>query len=379
MSKFLKACHVISRIFLYISLICVILFYVFRPELLVIAQGIAPGKEAGVWLAITTAVAISAVMFSAAELAFKSLTDNDFMITLSSSILEPAYGHFDISDKRYSKTSKGEFAFTQKLRDITDEKERVMYELAWEKQNNKRLQKKTAWNKIVMLVFFIAGFLFILFPAVYRLLIKEPMILDQGAIGRYFPFVALLLTVMIVLEVGDNRGLSRRLDTILSLRSRSDELYERPALPASNPVVTVNPTQAAAPIPAADPVPVAYPVPAEPSSSAEEKKSKKKKREHRKENGETVAVEAEAVEQETESVPEQVVSAPASVSVSDPEPVTPEENWTPEEAAWSGVPEPEWTPEPAWTGVPESSDAGEQPESSTFVNLTPDEGASAED
>ena len=355
MSKFLKACHVISRIFLYICLIAVILFYVFRPELMVIAQETAPGAEDGAWLAITTAAAIAAVMFAAAELAFKSLTDNDFMITLSSSILDPAYRHFDLSDRRFSKTSKGEFDFTQKLRDVTDEKERILYELAWEKQNNKRLQKKTVGNKIVMFVFFVAGVLFFLSPVLFLLLVKQPLILEPGTVGRYFPFVALLLTVMIILEVGDNRGLNRRLDTILSLRTRSDDLYERPALPAAYPVVIANPTQAAAPIPAAEPAP------AEPTVPAESKKWKKKKHERRKGSEEDVTNSAETVQ--SEPVPEQVVNPPAAAAVSDPEPVQTEEIWT---------------PEPVWSGVPEELEATEQPQGSTFVNLTPDEEASAE-
>ena len=167
MRKFLKTSHVISRIFLYLSVIGVLLLYFFKPGVMNLMQQFVPTADTGAWLALVTTLSIAAVMFAASELAYKSLTDNEFMITLSTSILETVYGRYDLSDRRFSKPAKGEFEFNQGLRDVTDETERVMHELSWEKQNNKALQKKTIGNMIVALIFFIAGLVFFFCPAVW--------------------------------------------------------------------------------------------------------------------------------------------------------------------------------------------------------------------
>ena len=294
MRKFLKTSHVISRIFLYLSVIGVLLLYFFKPGVIGLAQKLIPTANTGAWLALVTTLSIAAVMFAASELAYKSLTDNEFMITLSTSILETTYGRYDLSDRRFSKPAKGEFEFNQGLRDVTDEKERVMYELAWEKQNNKALQKKTVGNMIVALIFFIAGLVFFFCPVVWYPITKSLMSFETGTVMDYFSLVAVILTLFIIFEIGNNQGPIRRLNTILSIRSRSDELHEKPVLPASRPEAFYANTAPAAP---------AYeaPKPAAP-------------------------------------VAEHVVAAPVSTPVSAPEPVKPEETWTPE-PAWTGVPE----------------------------------------
>ena len=209
------------------------------------------------------------------------------MITLSTSILETAYSRYDLSDRRFSKPAKGEFEFNQGLRDVTDERERVMYELSWEKQNNKALQKKTIGNMIVALIFFIAGLVFFFCPAVWYPISKGLMSFKTGTVMDYFSLVAIILTLFIIFEIGNNQGPIRRLSTILSIRTRSDELNEKPVLPASRPEAFY---ASAAP---------AYeaPKPAAP-------------------------------------VVEHVVTSPVSA----PEPVKPEETWTPE-PSWTGVPE----------------------------------------
>ena len=83
MRKFLKTSHVISRIFLYLSVIGVLLLYFFKPGVIGLAQKLIPTANTGAWLALVTTLSIAAVMFAASELAYKSLTDNEFMITLS--------------------------------------------------------------------------------------------------------------------------------------------------------------------------------------------------------------------------------------------------------------------------------------------------------
>ena len=291
MRKFLKTSHVISRIFLYLSVIGVLLLYFFKPGVISLVQQFIPTADTGAWLALVTTLSIAAVMFAASELAYKSLTDNEFMITLSSSILETTYGHYDLSDRRFSKPARGEFEFNQGLRDVTDEKERVMYELSWEKQNNKALQKKTIGNMVVALIFFIAGLVFFFCPAVWYPIAGGLMSLETGTVMDYFSLVAIILTLFIIFEIGNNQGPIRRLSTILSIRSRSDELSEKPVLPASRPEYVYN---SAAPVYEA-------PKPAAP-------------------------------------VAEHVAATPVSAPVTAPEPVKPEETWSPE-PAWTGVPE----------------------------------------
>ena len=286
MRKFLKTSHVISRIFLYLSVIGVLLLYFFKPGVMNLLQQFVPTADTGAWLALVTTLSIAAVMFAASELAYKSLTDNEFMITLSSSILETVYGRYDLSDRRFSKPAKGEFEFNQGLRDVTDETERVMYELSWEKQNNKALQKKTIGNMIVALIFFIAGLVFFFCPAVWYPVTGGLMSLNTGTVMDYFSLVAILLALFIIFEIGNNQGPIRRLSTILSIRSRSDELNEKPVLASRPEAFYTN----AAPVYEA-------PKPAAP-------------------------------------VVEHVVTSPVSA----PEPVKPEEAWTPE-PAWTGVPE----------------------------------------
>ena len=293
MRKFLKTSHVISRIFLYVSVIGVLLLYFFKPGVISLVQQFIPTADTGAWLALVTTLSIAAVMFAASELAYKSLTDNEFMITLSSSILETTYRRYDLSDRRFSKPAKGEFEFNQGLRDVTDEKERVMYELSWEKQNNKALQKKTIGNMIVALIFFIAGLVFFFCPVVWYPITKGLMSFETGTVMDYFSLVAVLLTLLIIFEIGNNQGPIRRLSTILSIRTRSDELNDKPVLPASRPDVFYANAAPAAPMYEA-------PKPAAPA--------------------------------------EHVVTAPVSA----PEPAKPEETWS---------------PEPAWTGVPEETDA----------------------
>ena len=275
MRKFLKTSHVISRIFLYVSVIGVLLLYFFKPGVISLVQQFIPTADTGAWLALVTT------------------PDNEFMITLSSSILETTYRRYDLSDRRFSKPAKGEFEFNQGLRDVTDEKERVMYELSWEKQNNKALQKKTIGNMIVALIFFIAGLVFFFCPVVWYPITKGLMSFQTGSVMDYFSLVAIILTLLIILEIGNNQGPIRRLSTILSIRTRSDELNDKPVLPASRPdVFYANAAPAAAVYEA--------PKPAAPA--------------------------------------EHVVTAPVSA----PEPAKPEETWS---------------PEPAWTGVPEETDA----------------------
>ena len=169
---------------------------------------------------------------------------------------------------------------------MTDERERVMYELSWEKQNNKALQKKTIGNMIVALIFFIAGLVFFFCPAVWYPISKGLMSFKTGTVMDYFSLVAIILTLFIIFEIGNNQGPIRRLSTILSIRTRSDELNEKPVLASRPEAFYTN----AAPVYEA-------PKPAAP-------------------------------------VVEHVVTSPVSA----PEPVKPEEAWTPE-PAWTGVPE----------------------------------------
>ena len=237
MRKFLRTSHVISRVFLYVCVIGVLLLYFFKPGVIGLAQKLLPDTDSGAWLALVTTLSIAAVMFAASELSYKSLTDNEFMILLSSEVLKPAYGRYDLSDKRFSKPEKGEFDFNASLRDVTDEKERVMRELAWERQNSKKLQKKTVGNKIVTLFFFIAGLVFFFYPILFYPITHRLMSFSAGSLMDYFSM------------------------------NRSDDLSEKPALPAVKPEPAYSSPAPVyeAPKPAASVSPVeSAPAPAEP-------------------------------------------------------------------------------------------------------------------
>ena len=267
MRKFLRTSHVISRVFLYVCVIGVLLLYFFKPGVIGLAQKLLPDTDSGAWLALVTTLSIAAVMFAASELSYKSLTDNEFMILLSSEVLKPAYGRYDLSDKRFSKPEKGEFDFNASLRDVTDEKERVMRELAWERQNSKKLQKKTVGNKIVTLFFFIAGLVFFFYPILFYPITHRLLSFSAGSLMDYFSIVALILAVVIIFEIGNNQGQARRFNTILSIRNRSDDLSEKPALPAVKPEPAYSSPAPVyeAPKPAASVSPVeSAPAPAEP-------------------------------------------------------------------------------------------------------------------
>ena len=316
MRKLLNTIHILARIFLYLSVIGVLLLYFFKPGILEAVQKIVPTANTGAWLAEVTALSIAAVLFAVAELAYKSLLDNEYRVLLSSSVLKPAFDRYDLSDKRFTKTAKGEFDFNASLRDVTDVKERVMQELAWERQNCRKLQKKTIGNKVFALLFFVAGLVFVIYPIVHYLITRTLLTLAVGTVLDYGSLVALILTIAIVFEIGNNQGQIRRLNTILSIRGRSDELSEKPpVLPAVQPEPAVYSAPAPyvyeAPKPAAPSVPVAEPAPAAPAMP--------------------------------------VVPA---------EPVKPEEPWK---------------PEPVWSGVPEEPKIEEKPQESPFVNLTPEE------
>ena len=188
-----------------------------------------------------------------------------------------------------------------------------MQELAWERQNCRKLQKKTVGNKVFALLFFVAGLVFVIYPIVHYLVTRTLLTLTVGTLLDYGSLVALILTVAIVFEIGNNQGQIRRLNTILSIRSRSDELSEKPPV-----------------LPAVQPEPVVYSAPA--------------------------PYVYEAPKPATPSVP---VAEPAPIA-----PAVPVEAVKPEEP---------WKPEPVWSGVPEEPKAEDKPQESPFVNLTPEE------
>ncbi len=326
MSKFAKTCHVIARLFVYLCVILVLLLYFFKPGVLEWAQTIFPAADNGSWLVVVTTLSIAAVLFATSELAFKGLQDNEFMATLSTSVLKPAYENFDLSDKRFSKAVKSERELNETLRDISDGKERVMQELAWEKQNSRKLQKRAVGNKIVVLFFLLAGLAFFLYPVVFYLLTKRLPWVQSGTVLDYFSIVALILTMVIVLECGNNQGLLRRLNTILGIRGRSDDISESEAAADTVAAAPVYLYSAPAPVTV---TPVSSPVAAAATTAG-------------------AAVSEESV-QEAAAAPT-AAAAPATT-------LPPEEIWHPEN----------------WSGVPEEAAAENESSDTSFIHLTPEE------
>ena len=235
---------------------------------------------------------------------------------LSSSILKPAFDRHDLSDKRYHKTAANELDFNASLRSISDVRERTLQELAWEKKNNKQLQKKTVGNGIVSLVFFVLALLFLVYPVVMYFLNGQVLKLPGLDILAYVAVAAVVLTFIIIFDYTGYQKALRRLNTVLSIRSRCDEIFEaertdliRPkplAAYAEAPVPAEGPTM---PAPAAEPE--AAPVPKTPAPVIMPEE-----------------VPAEVPEKTEEASPESAEpeAAPAEVKETVFESLTPEEN-----------------------------------------------------
>ena len=328
MNKFLKTCHIISRVFVYLCVILVLLLYFFKPGIMEWAQTVLPAVDNSTWLAVVTALSLAAVLFATSELSYKSLQDNEFLATLSSSLLQPAFEQFEINDGKAGKTVKSERELNENLRDISDGKERVVQELAWEKQHSKTLLKRTLGNKVASLFFLVAGLAFFLFPVVYYLVTKRLFGLESGTPLDYVSIVALILTMVIVFESGNTQGLLRRLNTILAIRGRSDDLSEKPVQAEAVPSAPVYLYSAPAPV-------VSAPVSPAPVSSTP-----------------------------VNSVPAQEAPAAAPAAPASA-PLPPEEIWHPE----------------TWSGVPEETAAAEEGSTNSFIHLTPEvpEESEAED
>ena len=224
MRKFLKVCHIISRIFIFLCVASALVLLFLRPEGL--GFGPAPTTDGSFWKVFATTLGLAAVMFAASDWAYRLLEDNDFLEVLSSSILKPAFDRHDLSDKRFHKTSANELDFNASLRAISDGKERTLQELAWEKKNNKQLQKKTVGNGIVSLIFFLLGLLFLVYPIVMYFLTGQVLALPGADILAYVAVAAVVLTFIIIFDYTGYQKALRRLNTVLSIRSRCDEIYE---------------------------------------------------------------------------------------------------------------------------------------------------------
>ena len=104
MRKFLRACHIISRIFIFLIMAAILLLYFIRPDTLgFLNTGAA--ADGIFWEVFATTFSMAAVMFAASDWAYRSMEDNDYLVTLSSSILRPCYEEHDLSDKRYTKAA----------------------------------------------------------------------------------------------------------------------------------------------------------------------------------------------------------------------------------------------------------------------------------
>ena len=264
MRKFLRACHFISRILIVLCVAAILVLYYYRPDSFAFI-GVRGAAHESFWLVFGTTLGMASVMFAASDWAFTSLEEKEFLVTLSSSILHPCYDEHDLSDRHYAKAaSAGELDFNANLREVTDSRERIMQELAWERKNNKRLKGKAAGNSIVSLVFFLAALFFLIYPIVLFLVKGQLLTLPDGSFMPYFTMAAVVLTLLILC---DNTGywvLQRRLNTVLSIRNRNDALDNAPTAPTPLPA----PASAPAPAPAPAPTPAkAEPVTEEKSDS----------------------------------------------------------------------------------------------------------------
>ena len=224
MRKFLKVCHIISRVLIFLCVAAALVLLFLRLEGL--GFGPAPTTDGSFWKVFAATLGLAAVMFAASDWAYRLLEDNDFLEALSASVLKPAFERHDLSDKRFHKTSANELDFNASLRTIADGKERTLQELAWEKKNNKQLQKKTVGNGIVSLIFFLLALLFLIYPIVMYFVTGQVLKLPGIDILAYVAVAAIVLTFIIIFDYTGYQKALRRLNTVLSIRSRCDEIYE---------------------------------------------------------------------------------------------------------------------------------------------------------
>jgi len=221
MRNVLKICHIISRVLVFACVAAALLLLFVRPE------GIGYGTaDPRFWKEFSLVFSLAAVMFAASDWAYRVLEDNDFLEILSSSILAPVFERHDISDKRFQKAAADELEFNAGLRMISDSKERALQELAWEKKNNRRLQKKTVVSGIVSLAFFVVAMLFLLYPVIAFLVTGHVMELPGQDLLASFAVGAVVLTFLIIFDYTGYQRVQRRLNTVLSIRSRCDAVYE---------------------------------------------------------------------------------------------------------------------------------------------------------
>lgn len=204
MRKFLRVCRIISRILIVLSVAAILALYYFRPENLAFLHIGGSAAEESFWLVFGTTLAMAAVMLAASDWAFTSVEEKDFLATLSSVVLRPCYEAHDLSDRRYAKAaSTDEMDFNANLREITDGKERLMQELAWERKNNKRLKSKAAGDGIISVVFFVAGLFFLIYPIVLFAVKGQLLALPDGSFMPYFTMAAVVLTLLILCDGED--------------------------------------------------------------------------------------------------------------------------------------------------------------------------------
>ena len=261
MRKFLKVCHIISRVLIFLCVAAALVLLFLRLEGL--GFGPAPTTDGSFWKVFSATLGLAAVMFAASDWAYRLLEDNDFLEALSASILKPAFERHDLSDKRFHKTAANELDFNASLRTISDVKERTLQELAWEKKNNKQLQKKTVGNGIVSLIFFLLALLFLIYPIVMYFVTGQVLKLPGTDILAYVAAAAIVLTFIIIFDYTGYQKALRRLNTVLSIRSRCDEIYEaeRTDLVRPKPIAAYTPSPSDAPA-AQAPVPEPEPLPA---------------------------------------------------------------------------------------------------------------------
>ena len=359
MRQFLKVCHIISRVLIFLCVAAAMVLLFFRPEGL--GFGPVPATTDGsFWKVFATTLGLSAVMFAASDWAYRTLEDNDFLQQLSSSVLKPAFERNDLSDRRFHKGASDELEFVASLRTVSDEKERTLQELAWEKRNNKSLQKKVVGNGIVSLIFFLLALLFLVYPIVIYFAKGQVLGLPGADLQAYFAVAAVVLTFIIIFDYTGYQKALRRLHTILSIRERCDEIYEQercaePARPKPLAALVEAVSSAVKPEPAepeavsapseAKPVELEPEAKAEPEAQKQEEPAPEKKKRFGRKNKKQ--------------------EAPAPV-------ILPEE--VPVEAAAESSSVPAET-EPASAPEAEMADARAEQKESPFESLTPEKDA----
>ena len=198
--------------------------------------------EDGTWRILMSVVSVASALLAVSDLFKKSADDQRSMNALSAAILNPLYNEFaerglftdaagkDLRKERYS----DENVFERSLRNISDQRDRAVRELIWERRNNDKRPSRARVNSLVRIVFLVLSAVVLIGGLV--LLFFFPQLMPE--VGMYHIDIAIAGSLVIALacafSAGGNFAFLQRIEMLLGLKERCEDIMSRPK-PQSSP------------------------------------------------------------------------------------------------------------------------------------------------